>query len=71
MIEGCWTKGFDPSGAKVFGSKLKDTKGMIGATDAAALFRSFGIKYFVSFSFSFGWKLLSSSDLFFRASEWT
>lgn len=45
-IENCWKNGFDPEGAKQFGGKLRDTKGMIGATDAAALFRSFGIKYF-------------------------
>ncbi len=44
-IEKCWSEGFDPSGAKVFQGKLRNTKGEIGVTDVAALLRSFGIKY--------------------------
>jgi hypothetical protein len=43
-MEKCWSAGFDREGRKIFNGKLTNTKGMLGTTDVAALFRYFGIR---------------------------
>ena len=44
MLDRAWKDGYDPQGAKDLGYKVRDTKTWIGATEAAVLFRSFGVK---------------------------
>ncbi|KAI6646624.1 Zinc finger with UFM1-specific peptidase domain protein isoform X1 [Oopsacas minuta] len=44
LLDEAWRAGYDPQGAKSLGYKVRDTKTWIGATEAAVLFRSFGVK---------------------------
>ncbi|WCJ27549.1 Zinc finger-containing ubiquitin peptidase 1 [Euphorbia peplus] len=43
-LEVAWGKGIDPDGARHFNYKIYGSKSWIGATECAALFRSFGLR---------------------------
>ena len=44
LLDKAWRAGYDPRGARELGHQVRDTKKWIGATEAAVLFRSFGVK---------------------------
>ena len=44
LLDGAWRAGYDPKGARELGHQVRETRKWIGATEAAVLFRSFGVK---------------------------
>ena len=44
LLDGAWRAGYDRQGAKELGHQVRETRKWIGATEAAVLFRSFGVR---------------------------